>query len=114
MSKVSRPMTKSPLQLAQAALRVARSALATYSCKKSNHLYTQPQLFAILVLRDFFKTDYRGIAQILKDSSDLCNVLGLKEVPHFTTLQKAQARFLKKRTLTNSSTSSPNVLALSA
>src|SRR5579862_461001 len=108
MSEASRFMTKSPIKLAQTALRAARSALAPYSCKKSNHLYTQPQLFAILVLRQFFNTDYRGIVELLQEWSDLRNVLELKEVPHFTTLQKAQARFLKKRTSTDSSTASSN------
>src|SRR5581483_4392628 len=96
MSEVARPMTKSPINLARTALHAAQNTLATYSCKKSNHLYTQPQLFAILVLRQFFNTDYRGIVQLLHDWSDLRVVLGLKSVPHFTTLQKAEARFLKK------------------
>ena len=29
-----------------------------------------PQLFAILVLRQFLKTDYRGVVQLLEDLSD--------------------------------------------
>lgn len=52
---------------------------------------------ACLVLREFFTTDYRGIVGILEDSSDLKKILELKEIPHFTTLQKAAQRLLKKK-----------------
>jgi len=54
------------------------------------------QLFAILILRQFFQTDYRGIVQLLEDLTGLKKVLGLTKVPHFTTLQKAQQRLVKK------------------
>jgi hypothetical protein len=46
-------------------------------------------------LRKFFKTDYRGIVAILRDHSDLRQVLGLTRVPHFTTLQKAACRLME-------------------
>lgn len=91
-----RSMTKSPVALAQEALGVAQEALAPYSSPRSRHDFTQAQLFSILVLREFFKTDYRGIVQLLDDFSDLRTVLGLKKVPHFTTLQKAQQRLEKR------------------
>ena len=96
MSVPARAMTKSPLALAKAALAVSSRALTPYSCNMSNHIFTQPQLFSILVLRHFFRTDYRGIEQMLRDFPELCKVLGLKKVPHFTTLQKAAQRLLKK------------------
>ena len=95
-------MTKSPQALARTALRVAEEALDAYSSAKSRHDFTQPQIFAILVLKRFFQTDYRGIAQILKDFPELQKTLRLKKVPHFTTLQKAEARLLKKGLLTYS------------
>ena len=60
-------------------------------------IYTQPQLFACLVLKTFFKTDYRGIEQMLLDLPDLVQVLGLKAVPHFTALQKASERVLARQ-----------------
>ena len=93
-------MSKSPKALAQAAVETARRVLPAYSCRQSPHTYTQPQLFAILILRTFFKTDYRGICDILADWSDLREVLQLPRVPHFTTLQKAEARLLKRGLLT--------------
>lgn len=89
-------MTKSPVALAKQALSVAQKALPRYSARRSRHDFTQAQLAAILVLRQFFGTDYRGIAEYLKDLKDLRKALKLKKVPHFTTIQKAQQRLLKK------------------
>ncbi len=57
--------------------------------------FTQPQLFVCLVLKIFFKTDYRGIVAVLNDSPDLCECFDLTSVPHFTTLQKASQRLLR-------------------
>ena len=95
-SATKRRMTKSPVQLAKAALRVAQEGLPSYSAIHSPKKFTQPQLFAILVLRQFFKTDYRGIVQLLADMSDLREVLGLDVVPHYSTLCYAHRRLLKK------------------
>ena len=89
------PMTKSPLALARAALSISQKALSPYSSKYSRHDFTQAQLFAILVLRQFFRMDYRGIIQLLRDFSDLRAVLGLKKVPNFSTLCYAEERLLK-------------------
>ena len=88
--------TKSPLDLVRTALLVARQSLPDYSNPFSRRDYVQAQLFAILVLRTFLKTDYRGVVQMLKDFAELRAVLGLKKVPHYTTIQKASARFQKK------------------
>ena len=63
--------------------------------RKSPKKFTQHQLAAIIVLREFFKTDYRGIEQIIKDSVDLQRVLELVEIPHYTTIQKAAHRIKK-------------------
>jgi len=91
----SRPMTKSPLRIAERALEVARQSLPAYSATHSPKLYTQYQLFAIAVLRQFFRTDFRGIVAILADSSDLRRALGLKRVPNFSTLFYAEQRLFK-------------------
>ena len=53
-------MTKSSLALAREALTVASSALPAYASRFSRKDFTLPQLFAILVLRKFWKTDHRG------------------------------------------------------
>ena len=55
-------------------------------------VFTQVQLFVCLVLKEFFKTDYRGIIAILADSPDLRHGIGLKKTRHFTTIQKAYRR----------------------
>jgi transposase len=89
--------SKSPQDVAREALAAGTAALAPYSHKFSPKTFTQPQLFACLVLRKFYKTDYRGIAAQLHDHSDLREILSLKKVPHFTTLQKAAVRLLSRQ-----------------
>jgi len=86
---------KSPRKVAQVALEVGKGALKPYSHRFSPKKFTQPQLFACLVLKKFYKTDYRGIAAILADNSDLRRTLGIEKVPHFTTIQKAGKRLLR-------------------
>jgi len=76
-------------------LAVGSASFSDYSHRYSPKTFTQPQKFACLVLKTFFKTDYRGICQILSELSDLRAVLGLKKVPHFTTLQKASRQLLR-------------------
>src|SRR2546423_15714867 len=87
--------TKSPLAVAHRALTAAAKTFQPFAHRYSPQRYTQPQLFACLVLKVFFKTDYRAIAQYLRDLSDLRGTLGLTRVPHFTTLQKASRRLLR-------------------
>jgi hypothetical protein len=89
-------MTKSPRAVAQEALRVARDALPAYSSKFSRKDFTQHQLFALLALKTFFKTDYRGLIQMLRDFCELRDDLALDKVPHYSTLCKALRRLLKK------------------
>ena len=96
-------MSKSPLAVARRALAVAAAGLPAYSSARSRHDYTQPQLFAALALKQFFKTDYRGIVAILSDSTDLRAAIGLAGVPHYSTLAYAAARLLKKGASTPSS-----------
>ena len=88
--------SKSPKQTVRVAYLAAKEALPLYSHKYSPKKFTQPQLVACLVLREFFTTDYRGITAIIEDSSDLKKVLELKTVPHYTTLQKAAHKLLNK------------------
>ena len=84
--------SKSPRKVAAVALEVGRRSLPRYSHRYSRRDYTLAQLFALLVLRQLFKTDYRGITAYLHDWPTLQQDLGLKKVPHFTTLQKAERR----------------------
>ena len=89
-------MTRSPVALARKAVEVARRSLPDYSSRYSRKDFTQPQLFALLVLMAHFKTDPRGIVAMVADWSDLREAIGLEKVPHFSTLHKAQKRLLKK------------------
>jgi hypothetical protein len=89
-------MTRSPLAFTKKALEVARAALPAYSSKFSKKDFTRHQHLAILALKTFLKTGYRGIVEILHDWSDLRQALGLTKVPHFTTIQKAGNRLKKK------------------
>jgi hypothetical protein len=87
-------LTKSALCLARNARAIGQRALRRSAHKYSPKLYTQPQLFACLVVKTFFKTDYRGAVILLEDHSDLRAVLAVDRVPHWTTLQKACRRLL--------------------
>ena len=76
---------------------IAKSVLPQFAHRYSPKKFTQPQLFVCLVLKIFFKADYRGIVAILNDNCDLCKTFDLNAVPHFTTLQKASKRLLKQK-----------------
>src|SRR5436190_6506146 len=86
--------SKSPVEVARNALSAAADSLPLYAHQYAPKKFTQHQLFACLVLKTFFKTDYRGIVILLDDLPDLVRVLGLEAVPHWTTLQKASTRLL--------------------
>ena len=73
-----------------------RASLPAYSSARSRHDFTPPQLFAVLTLKQFFETDYRGIVAILADTSDLRAALRPARVPHYSTLAHAAQRLLKK------------------
>src|SRR6185436_13545964 len=87
-------LSKSPIQVGLEALTIGQRCLPPYAHRFSPHIYTQPQLFACLVLKTFFRLDYRGIVILLQDFTDLQEALEMKFVPHFTTLQKASTRLL--------------------
>lgn len=91
-----RSMTKSPLALAREALQAGEAALPEHSSKFSRKDFTLAQLFAILALRQFFKTDYRGMIQLMVDLPELRDALELEKVPHYSTLCYAEKRLLKK------------------
>jgi hypothetical protein len=93
----ARTMTRSPVALAKQAMLVAERSLPAYSSPYSPKKFTQHQLFALLVLKQFFKTDYRGIVTLVTDFSELRDVLGLEgEVPDHSTLWYAEQRLQKK------------------
>lgn len=70
--------------------------LPRYAHRYSPKKFTQPQLFACLVLKEFLQLDYRKLAALLIDCLDLCATIDLDVVPHFTTFQKAAQRLFLK------------------
>jgi hypothetical protein len=91
-----RTLTKSPLAFVRTALAVAKARLPEYSHVFSPRKFTQHQLLAILALKEFLRTDYRGVVQFLAEWSDLRHELGLARLPHYSTLCYAHRRLLKK------------------
>lgn len=89
-------MTKSPIALVREALAVGNQALPTYASRFSRKDFTQPQLFAILVLKHFLKIDYRGVVALLREWSDLRRALKLTRVPNYSTLCYAQQKLSQK------------------
>ena len=88
--------SKSTLTVARMALEAAQQAVAEYSHTKSPRKFTQPQLLACLIVKELRGLDYRGIHVMLKEWSDLRQILGLRRTPHFTTLCAASKRLLRK------------------
>ena len=58
--------------------------------------FTEHQLFAILVLRRFFKTDIQGVIERLAASAELREALGLQTIPDYATLFHAEERLVRK------------------
>jgi hypothetical protein len=86
--------SKSPRRVLEVAYEAACRALPAHRHKFSPKKFTQHQLLACLVLKEFSRLDYRGLAQHLTDHADLRALIDLKTVPHYTTFQKAAQRLL--------------------
>lgn len=108
------PMTKSPRAVAREALELARRSLPAYTSARSRKDYTTHQLFAVLALKQFLKTDYRGVVQFLRDFAELRDDLGLAKVPNYSTLCYAEGRLLKKGSSSSSCSAPPRPLPTAA
>jgi hypothetical protein len=53
---------KSPRLVAVVALQIGEGSLPRYAHRFGPHTFTQPQLFACLMLKSLFRTKHRGIA----------------------------------------------------
>lgn len=76
-------------------------SLPAQSNKFSRKDYTLAQLLALLVLRKFFRTDYRGVATIVREWAELREALGLAKVPDHSTLWRVEQKLLEKGGLKN-------------
>ena len=63
--------------------------LPEHSCKFSRHDFTLPQLFACLVVREFFGLSYRRAEALLADSPAWLADIGLAKAPDHNTLWRA-------------------------
>jgi Transposase DDE domain len=86
--------SKSPRKILLVGYFIGQLALPEYAHKFSPKTYTQPQLFACLVLKEFLHRDYRGIEELLRDTPDLAAAIELTKIPDHSTLQKAAKRLL--------------------
>lgn len=86
--------SKSPRRVLIFAYLIGQMTFRDYAHKFSPKKFTQPQLFACLVLKEFLRLDYRKLAALLKDCSELAATIDLASGPHFTTFQKAADRLL--------------------
>lgn len=93
---MGRQMTKSAVQFARTAYRMGQRALPLYGKPRAQRRYTQPQLFALLALKDYLALDYRGLVQRVAEWREIRQVLELERVPHYSTLCLAHDRLLKK------------------
>lgn len=89
--------SKSPKRILRVAHALGKRQLRTYSHRFSPKTFTQPQLFACLVLKEFMRLDYRKLSALLKDAPSLAASIDLDRIPHFTTFQKAAVRLLVSR-----------------
>lgn len=78
--------TKLPRPVVVEAYQIAKAALPPFSHRFSPRVYTQRQLFACLVLKDFYDLTYRAVITLLADCTSLAEAIGLESIPHFTTL----------------------------
>jgi hypothetical protein len=69
------------------ALRLARRHLSDYAHKKSPQKFTQPQLFACLILKAHLGCTCRRCEEFLILMPAVREAIGLQSVPRFTTLQ---------------------------
>lgn len=86
--------SKSPRKVALVALAAAKESLPEHPHPNAPKKFTQPQLFACLVLKRFYQLDYRGIWAMLRDWPAMRGWLGLRCTPHWTTLHQAAGRLL--------------------
>lgn len=76
------------LSVASLAIQIARKYVDPYSHKFSPQRFTQEQLLTCLILRAYLKTTYRGVIEFLDVSESLKKQLGLRHLPHYSTLKK--------------------------
>ena len=78
--------------LREVKIALRHSAWPKYSNKRSNHVFTQHQLLALLMLKQRLSKSYREFLSWLRVMDGVVKELALEYLPHFTTLQKFAKR----------------------
>jgi hypothetical protein len=81
--------SRSPRKVLVVAYHLARRTLPEHSCKFSRHDFTLAQLFACLVVREFFCLSFRRAEALLADSPAWLAEVGLAKAPDHNTLWRA-------------------------
>jgi hypothetical protein len=76
----------------QIAKGAGRLGVPLYSGDRSKHSFTQHQLLCLGVLRQMLSKSYREFAEWFELMTSLHRRLGLRSMPHFTTLHKFSLR----------------------
>jgi hypothetical protein len=79
------------------AYHLARRTLPEHACKFARHDFTLAQLFACLVVREFFGLSYRRTEALLADSPAWLADIGLRKAPDHNTLWRAFDALLANR-----------------
>lgn len=80
------------MRLAAVALQVGRAVVPDYRAPRSRHVYTQPQLLAVLCLMRYHDWTFRDAEVRLAEHAELRAALGLARAPDHTTLWRFLAR----------------------
>src|SRR5918995_1003614 len=88
---------QSPRKVMRAAYRLGRKVLPDRLGAFARHDFTLPQLFACLVLREFFGLSYRRTEALLRDSPQWLADVGLPVAPDHNTLWRASGVILATR-----------------
>jgi len=82
-----------------AAHEIAKQFMPDHASTFSRKDFTDPQLFACLVLREHQRKSYRGVEALLEDCPDWRAEIGLSRTPDHNTLCRAFRRLVKRRRL---------------
>ncbi len=74
------------LNFAKLALTVAQRILPEHAHKFAPKTYTQPQLLACLLVKEYLHLDYRTAQEVLDASDRLRRILRLRRAPDYSTL----------------------------
>lgn len=84
------------LKVARMAYQLAQKSLPLYSHPKSKHTYTFPQLATCVLMMFYLDLSYRDMEEWLLSTDPIVNVLGLMEIPDYSTLQRTYKKLRRQ------------------